>query len=86
MLEVHAKEILESRYGREVPQKVRLLPDFDLPESCGVKAGDVLSVALPPENVELDLCTLFVWLPSVDAADPTKERVYDHEVESVSLD
>jgi len=74
---------LAEAYGRSVPQRVRLREDFDLPDDCGLAVGDVLVVALPPLEDELDLCTLFVWLPAKGDAPPTKDRVYDHEVSAV---
>lgn len=70
---------LAEGYGRDVPEKVRLAEHFDLPDGCRNAPGDTVVVALPPDGVEIDDCSLFVWL-DFGGEEPVKERVYEHEV------
>lgn len=80
-VEVQTAERLREAYGRDVQPKVKLWDESDIPEDCQSVSGDELVVALPPDDVELDECSLFVWLQFEDG--PRRERVYDHEITSI---
>ena len=69
---------LKAAYGRDVPLKVTLSDDFDVPLGMQSKPGDVVVVRLPPDEVEVDECSLFVTLEGSDG-EPKVERVYEHE-------
>lgn len=73
-------EALAAVYGRPVPLSVKLNGDFDGPPECANKPGDIVPIALPPEDVEVDQCSVFVWL-DVGRETPQRERLYDHEYE-----
>lgn len=84
-LKVDAVAALAEAYGRTVPGKVRLAEHFDLPDGCRNELGDTVVVAAPPDDVEIDDCSLFVWL-DFGGEDPVRERVYEHEVVAVTSD
>lgn len=69
---------LSESYGREVPEKVTLTEAFDQPESCLQTPGTKVNVVPPPENVELDDCSLFVSL-AFEGEGFRPERIYEHE-------
>ena len=64
---------LREAYGRDVPDRVQLSDDYDAELGSPIKPGVILSVVVPPPNVEVDDVSLWV-----DAAGKP-ERLYEHE-------
>lgn len=77
-LEREALPLLAKVYGREVPATVVLTEGFDGPSTLKTGPGDAVVVSPPPVGVEIDDCSLFVVVESLDGGVGV-ERVYEHE-------